>query len=461
MKTIEQLRNERAALIANARKIFDAAEKAGRDMTAEEDQQFTKMHDDADLLKKQIEDLERTQQAQAARVERQQQAEQDLAALNANGINLNNVAGSAAGNLPGGQGRQAAAGGFAGATLEDQALAISGWFMMHSTAGMPTNEHREAANRCGISLDSKELILDLNPRFDLVRNALKSNVPGEGGVLRLGEFIGPLEQAMLEYGPMMEVAQVIRTGHANPLPWPTANDTTNTGRQIGEAKSVNSNVDPDFAAMILGAYKFTSDEILVPFELTRDASVAGAINLAQIIAAMLGERIGRIKNTKFTTGSGAGTAYGIVPRSTLGKTAASATAIAADELFDLQHSVPRAYRKRAGFMANDNTWKAVRKLKDSQNRYLWEISLQAGMPDTLLKWPIRTNDDMADIATGQKTMLAGPFDFYKVREVGRIRIYRLTERHREDDQDAFLAFQEADGNLLNPGTGPVRHLIQA
>lgn len=449
---IEQLREERVAKVNQARKILDDAQKAGRDMTAEESAEFDKVHDAADELGKKIKEQETADQAAAARADRQQKAEAQLAELERHGIDPNKVAGSAAQNLPGAKG-----GNGQPVNEEDRALAVQGWMLEQTGHQEPTDEHRAAAQRCGINLRSRELTLHLCDDYTRVRNALKSNVPNVGGVLKLGDLMGAFELALLQYGPMMEVAQVIRTSHGNPFPWPTANDTSNSGRQIGESKVVTSTADPSFKATIWGAYKFTSDEILIPFELLRDS----AINLAAVTGEMLGERIARILNTRFTVGTGAATAYGIVPRSTLGKTAASASAIAADELFDLQHSVPRAYRKGAGFMCNDNTVKAIRKLKDSQNRYLWEPSLQLGQPDRLLTWSLHTNDDMADIATGAKTMLAGDFSRYKVRQVNNVRMYRLTERHRENDQDAFLAFMEADGNLLDPGTGPVRHLIQA
>lgn len=448
--TIQQLRDKRAALVAQARAILDTADKTKRELTAEEDAKFTQLMDEADSLGKQIADREKAEQTAAARTERLNRAEEELRALNRHGVDPRTVAGSAAALQPGGVGQGAI-------SDETRELALRGWFLAQTMRAEPTEEMREAAMACGFALETRVLNLDLHTDYARVRNALKSNVPGSGGVLRLGEFMGPLETAMLAFGPMLDVAQVLRTGDANPLPWPTANDTSNTGRQIGESQAVQATAEPAFGSMTLGAYKFTSDEILVPFELLRDTS----INLAAVIGDMLGERLGRVQNTKYTVGSGAGTAFGIVPRSTLGKSATGATAITADELIDLQHSVPRAYRTGAAFMMHDSTVKAIRKLKDEEDRYVWQPGLLNGAPDTLLNWPVYTNDDMAEIASGQKTVLAGQFGKYKIRQVGRIRLYRLTERHRENDQDAFLAFVEADGNLLDPGTGVVRHLIQA
>ena len=49
--------------------------------------------------------------------------------------------------------------------------------------------------------------------------------------------------------------------------------------------------------------------------------------------------------------------------------AASATAITADELLDLYHSLFSPYRKKAVWVVNDSTIKAIRKLKDNNGQY--------------------------------------------------------------------------------------------
>ena len=40
---------------------------------------------------------------------------------------------------------------------------------------------------------------------------------------------------------------------------------------------------------------------------------------------------------------------------------------------------------------NDSTVKAIRKLKDNQGQYLWQPSLTAGTPDTILNRPVYTS----------------------------------------------------------------------
>ncbi len=94
----------------------------------------------------------------------------------------------------------------------------------------------------------------------------------------------------------------------------------------------------------------------------------------------------RIANSKLTTGYGSSDVEGIVTNSAAGVTAASATAVTADEIIDLVHSVDLACRVRnAAFMMNDNTLASVRKLKDGDGNYLWQMgNYQVGVPQNLL-----------------------------------------------------------------------------
>jgi HK97 family phage major capsid protein len=54
-------------------------------------------------------------------------------------------------------------------------------------------------------------------------------------------------------------------------------------------------------------------------------------------------------------------------------------------------------------MMHQSARKALRKLKDSQGRPLWEPSLQAGFADSLLGYPTRINNDMATVAQNSRS----------------------------------------------------------
>lgn len=348
------------------------------------------------------------------------------------------------------------------------ATALQGWMLAGRGQHELNAKHIDAAKRLGINLASSELIIPMmgtdgvrKARNHLARfrNDLSSHDSDAGGVTISETFVGRLELAMLAYGGMFGVSEIIRTSTAEPMRWPTANDTGNTGEQVGENASV-SEADPTFGQITWNAYKFSSKEVLVPFELLRD----NAVNLAEVLPRMLGERLGRIQNTKYTTGTGASTPYGITIRAAAGVTAASATAITFDEVIDLEHAIDPSRRNMpgVGYMFHDSILKALRKLKDGNGQYLWQAGSNTGAPDLLNNRPYTVNQDMASsIAASAITMLFGELSCYKIRQVNAVRMYRLVERYRESDQDCFLAFMEGDGNLLDAGDNPVKKLTQA
>lgn len=346
---------------------------------------------------------------------------------------------------------------------EQRALALQGWLRaVHDPqdVGQLTDEHRAAAAACGINLHGNTVRINLHQNFKEVYSALSGQVGSKGGFTYGETFVESLERAMLAYGGMFQVAEVIRTMTAEPMRWPTADDTSNSGSQVGESEAISEDTDPSFGQVIWNAYKFKSGVIKVPFELLRD----NAVNLAQVLSEMLGERLGRIQNTKYTTGTGSGTARGIVTCAGAGVTSASSTAIAFDEVIDLEHSLDPSRRGMmgVGYMFHDNILKALRKLKDGNGAYLWQAGANTGAPDTLNQYPYQINQDMASsIASTNVTMLFGQLSKYKIRQVNAIRMYRLEERYRDNDQDGFIAFIEGDGNLLDAGDTPVKKLTQA
>lgn len=361
------------------------------------------------------------------------------------------------------------------ATEEDRDLALNAW--ARSQFGLELDQrHVEACRRAGMRPEQRQLRVPLarSERWRDLQRIVRSTHPSQydqmntralsisglsaGASLVAESFVRRLEMAMLEYGGMLQVAELIRTTTGEPMKWPTVNDTGNKGRRVGAGVAVATNRDPTTGAQSLNAYKWTSDCILIDQELLEDS----AVNLADLLPAMLGERLGRIMNEEMTTGDGSGMPYGIVTQATTGKTCASATAIAADEWIELVHSVDPAYRRGAGFMMNDAVVLDTRLLKDGTGAYLWRSGLQEGVPDRLLGYPITVNQDMASsIASAAVVAVFGRLSSYKVRQVREARIYRLEERYRDSDQDGFVAFIRGDGMLLDAGTHPVKKLVMA
>ncbi|MDO1559818.1 phage major capsid protein [Brevundimonas sp. 2R-24] len=278
----------------------------------------------------------------------------------------------------------------------------------------------------------------------------------EGGYLVPTILANELIVGMKAYGPLNNdgVVSYVRTATGAPINFPTLDDTSNKGSKIGENTQVSS-ASVAFGTKALDAYKYTTGAVLVSKELLQDAS----FDVSAIVTAAMAERMGRIINEVMTTGDGSGDPNGIVTAAANGKTAASTSAIAADELIDLIHSVDPAYRGRASFMFADSTLNALRKLKDSEGRYIWQPGLVAGEAATILGHKFYVNSDMAAIGAGTKSVLFGDFSRYYVRQVLPFEIVRLTERYADYGQVGFIGFARYDGELMDARA--VKALTQA
>lgn len=266
------------------------------------------------------------------------------------------------------------------------------------------------------------------------------------------------EEALKYFGPMWEVSTILRTSTGNSLNLPTVNDTGNVAAQLGEAGTVTT-ADPTFGSVVLGAYKYSSKAVLVSAELLQDS----VIPIEGMIARQLAERIARQTNTDFTTKTNGPVGIATTQSgATVGATATATNAFDYTNLVSLVHSVDPWYRRNAGWMMNDAYIAAVRKLVDSQNRPIWEPSVQAGQPDRLLGYPVWNNTAMTStIGTGQVAMLFGDFSKYHIRVAGDLTLVVARELYVANHQVGYFGFLRVDGNLLDAGTDPVKYMVMA
>lgn len=289
------------------------------------------------------------------------------------------------------------------------------------------------------------------------RNALSVGTSTAGGYLVPPGWRDEFIVQMKDYGAVQEVAQVIRTDGGQSIQWPTMNDTTNVGRLLSENTAMTE-TDVVVGTASLTAYMYSSDLTRVSYQLANDS----AFDVGALVRAAHAERIGRITNQHFTTGTGTNQPQGIVTGAVSGVTAASGTAITFDELISLTHSVDPAYRRspRVGFMLSDAALSALRKVKDSNGMYLWQPNVQAGQASSLFGYPYVINQDMAAPAVGVKSVLFGDFQAgYVIRIVQDLMTMTLTERYADFLQVGHSSFMRAGGTVQN--SSAYRALTQA
>ena len=278
-----------------------------------------------------------------------------------------------------------------------------------------------------------------------IRNALQVGTDTEGGYLVPDEFERTLIEALEEENIFRKLANVITTSTGDrKIPVVASKGTASW---VDEEGAIPDS-DDSFGQVSIGAYKLGT-LIKVSEELLNDS----VFNLEAYISKEFARRIGNKEEEAFFTGDASGKPTGILAATggaQLGVTTAGATAITFDEILDLFYSLKAPYRNKSVFVMNDATVKAIRKLKDGQGQYLWQPSLQAGTPDTILNRPIYTSAYVPAIASAAKTIVFGDLSYYWVADrQGRV-FKRLNELYAVTGQIGFVATQRVDGKLILP-----------
>lgn len=276
-------------------------------------------------------------------------------------------------------------------------------------------------------------------------NALQIGTDSEGGYLVPDEYEKTLVEALEEENIFRKLAHVISTSSGDrKIPVVASKGSASW---VDEEGTIPDS-DDAFNQVSIGAYKLGT-LIKVSNELLNDS----VFNLESYISKEFARRIGSKEEDAFFNGNGTGKPVGIFNATggaEVGVTAASATAITADEIIDLFYSLKAPYRKNAVWILNDATIKAIRKLKDNNGNYLWQPSLTAGTPDTILGRPVYTSSYVPTIAAGAKTIAFGDFSYYWIADRAGRNFKKLTELYAANDQTGFVATQRVDGKLILP-----------
>ena len=276
-----------------------------------------------------------------------------------------------------------------------------------------------------------------------VMNALQVGTDSEGGYLVPDEFEHTLVEALQEENIFRKLAHIIQTASGDrKIPVVASKGTASW---VDEEGSITES-DDSFGQVSIGAYKLGT-LIKVSNELLNDS----VFPLEGYISKEFARRIGAKEEDSFFNGDGKPVGiFHSTGGAQVGVTAASTSAITADEIIDLFYSLGAPYRKKAVWVLNDATVKSIRKLKDGNGNYLWQPALTADTPDTLLGRPVYTSTSVPTIASGAKVIAFGDFSFYWIADrQGRI-FKKLSELYATTDQTGFVATQRVDGKLILP-----------
>lgn len=186
------------------------------------------------------------------------------------------------------------------------------------------------------------------------------------------------------------------------------------------------------------------------------------INIEQWLADSVLQVFVDQESAAFVTGDGANKPRGLLsyvaggasassnPLGVIGEvSAASATAIEADELLDLTYDLPAKYSRNASFVMARSTFKTIRKLKTTDGQYLWQPGLQAGQPAAIDGKPVYAVEEMPAAAASQLPILYGDFGrAYQILDRQGVRILR--NPYKTHGKVHFYTTKRVGGAMRDP-----------
>lgn len=174
----------------------------------------------------------------------------------------------------------------------------------------------------------------------------------------------------------------------------------------------------------------------------------GAFSVVDFIVNQMAEEIAYWIEGQLLTGTGSSAAQGAL-NTTTELTAASSTAITADELIELQAKIKQAYQGSACWIMNPATFTAIKKLKDSNNRYLLQDDITGEFPFRLLGKPVFLSDNMPAIAASAKAVLYGDCSGLSVNFRENISIQILREKYATQHAIGVVSWFEFDSKVTD------------
>jgi HK97 family phage major capsid protein len=215
--------------------------------------------------------------------------------------------------------------------------------------------------------------------------------------------------------------------------------------------------DPTIGSVTLSSHK-AGKLIQVSKELATDVG----FDLIGYLAQSSGRNLGILTNAAYVSGTGTtqpngllgsgGATVAITGTAGQGGTAGLPTGAGGGfgVVLSMYHSILPQYRPRAAWMMNDSTVKSLRQVTDTLGRFIWEPSLQAGVPDTLFGKPVYANPAFPTFGISVSGVIAfGDFSAYYIRDVSPLRFERSDEYLFGNDQIAFRALMRTDGVLVD------------
>lgn len=388
-EVVTRLLERRANLVNQMREVAERAVDENRDMSAEEDRQFTEMNAEVDALQKRAD-------AMLEGEKRAQEIEQTYATLQ--GKPQERKTKEQEGGNP---------------ELRAWMRGQGGREFVVPPKGM---EQRDLTT-------SSSGVIDTGFRAQLWEYMIES-----AGVLQAG--VDLLETAS---GETIKLPRV--TVHPTAAAATEATAISESDPTLG---SVNSTVTKEGFVTQISSELIDDSGVDLQGYLARAAgrALGNAVGAAAITAALAAASAGAT--------TAAGTAGGLGAQNTADR--------GFDYLITLFHSVLAPYRNSSGcsWVMSDPTAAMVRKVKSADGVYAWQPSVVAGQPDTILSKPVYIDTNVPDAAVSVESILFGDWRSLVVRIAGGFRFERSDDFAFNADLVTFRALVRHGSVSVDP-----------
>lgn len=268
--------------------------------------------------------------------------------------------------------------------------------------------------------------------LDLEGKAMSTAAVGDGGYLVDPQTAETIKSVLKSTASIRQIANVV---HVESTSYDVLIDTTELGAGWNDESAVAETSTP------------TIDRISIPlYELSAMPKASqrllddSAFDIEGWLAERIADKFARSEAYAFVNGDGEDKPTGFLTHTVVandlwewdklgyvatGTSGAFDPTDPADSIVELVYSLEARYRANATFVMNSRTAGAVRKLKDSDGRFLWSDSLAAGEPARLMGYPVLVAEDMPDIEAGSLSIAFGDFHTgYTVAERPDLRVLR-------------------------------------
>jgi len=246
--------------------------------------------------------------------------------------------------------------------------------------------------------------------------------------------------------PLLDYATVINTSSGENLQIPNQ-ATFSTALIVGQGVSIGTS-EPTFNAFTtLSAYKVSALA-----QLSRELVLDSGVSIIDFLAEQFGNAFGNAIGNKVLNGTGTIEPTGILTAAQTGVVGGTGTsgAFTADNVVDLVYSLDGSLRQKPSFalLANSTSIAALRKLKDSYGRYLFDIGLGQDKRDLILGVQVIETPSMPSPGTANVSLAVGDMKAIYMRNAGGLQVDRSDDYAFGNDLATWRATWRIDSALV-------------